>query len=180
MAFVDGENLTMRAQKVACGNGLNLTEGRYFHRNTFVWIPNVPAGYRIYAGQVTIQATALRSSFYTSVCGDDKALNEVRNALWQLGFNPQVFKKNRQDEKAKGVDIALTKDMLGHAFLENYDTAVLIAGDGDYVPLIEEVKRLGKRVHVLFLADEGLNPALKLAADEFYGLTAAFLAGWGN
>jgi len=28
---------------------------------------------------------------------------------------------------------ALTKDMLSHAFRDNYEVAVLVAGDGDYV-----------------------------------------------
>src|SRR4051794_12186407 len=45
---------------------------------------------------------------------------------------------------AKGVDISLTKDMLVQAFLGNYDIAVLVAADGDYLPVVEEVKRLGK------------------------------------
>ena len=44
--------------------------------------------------------------------------------------------------RAKGVDIALTKDLLSHAFLDNYDAVVLVAGDGDYVPVVEELKRL--------------------------------------
>ena len=34
-------------------------------------------------------------------------------------------------------------------FEDHYDVAVLIAGDGDYVPLVEEVKSLGKVVYVL-------------------------------
>jgi uncharacterized LabA/DUF88 family protein len=48
----------------------------------------------------------------------------------------------------------------------NYERAVLIAGDGDYVPLIEEVKRLGKRVFVRFIGAY-TNPELKLSADDF-------------
>ena len=95
-----------------------------------------------------------------------------------MGFNARVFKKGKQEQKAKGVDIALTKDMLGHAFLGNYEVAVLIAGDGDYVPLVEEVKRLGKRVYLLFFQEEGLNPALRLASDEFLDLTSILVSQW--
>ena len=76
------------------------------------------------------------------------------------------------------MDIALTKDMLSHAFLGNYGVAVLVAGDGDYVPLIGEVKRLGKRVHLVFFEGEGLNPKLKLASDEFLDVTRQFLERW--
>jgi len=49
----------------------------------------------------------------------------------------------------------------------NYEVAVLAAGDGDFVPLVEEVKRFGKRVVVIFWDNNGLNPELRRAADEF-------------
>jgi len=55
----------------------------------------------------------------------------------------------------------------------------LIAGDGDYVPLVEEVKHLGKRVLVIFFSeDSGLSPALKLAADDFFDWTNSFVGAW--
>ena len=67
--------------------------------------------------------------------------------------------------------------MLSHAFLDNYPMAVLVAGDGDYVPLVEEVKRLGKIVYVCFFGN-GLSPDLKLACDGFHDVTESFLANW--
>jgi uncharacterized LabA/DUF88 family protein len=110
--------------------------------------------------------------------GDDPTLDSVRKQISGLGFNPVVFKRDSDQKKAKGVDIALTKDMLSHAFRDNYQIAVLVAGDGDYVPLVEEVKRLGKLVYVWFFADEGLSPRLRLAADLFFDLTPIFLQEW--
>ena len=74
---------------------------------------------------------------------------------------------------------ALTKDMLSHAFRDNYEVAVLVAGDGDYVPVVQEVQRLGKIVFVWFFENEGLNPKLKLAADHFFDFTPHFLRSWG-
>jgi uncharacterized LabA/DUF88 family protein len=102
----------------------------------------------------------------------------VRKALWDLGFHPEAFKKTKGQEKAKGVDIALSKDLLSHAFLGNYDVAVLVAGDGDYVPLIAEVKRMGKVVYVLFFSESGLNPELQLASDRFFDLMPFFSDQW--
>ena len=55
--------------------------------------------------------------------------------------------------------------------------ARLFAGDGDYVPLVEEVKRLGKRVELCFIGC-ATNPALKLAADAFKDLTSDIQC-WG-
>ena len=180
MAFVDGENLTMRAQALSQTNKLELAEGPYFKQNCFVWIPGWHAQARRGAANPPIQQWAVRAHYYSSFVGDDTVREEVRDLLRTLHFYPRVFKKAKQDQKAKGVDIALTKDVLSHAFLGNYQTAVLIAGDGDYVPLIEEVQRLGRRVIVWFFRENGLSPELLRVADDFYDLTGSFLNTWRN
>jgi hypothetical protein len=41
MLFVDGENLTMRAQKLADNTALCLQEGAEYHKDTFVWMPGI-------------------------------------------------------------------------------------------------------------------------------------------
>ncbi len=46
----------------------------------------------------------------------------------------------------KGVDVRLAVDLLQYAFDDQYDTAILITEDGDFVPAVQEVKRLGKKV----------------------------------
>ena len=183
MLFVDGENFTIRAQAVvsqlqSTPFALNPGDESYFERDCFVWLRGYHAKQRIVDGRPPLHNNAVRSSYYTSVHGDDLKLVSIKDRLWNIGFSPEVFKKANKEQKAKGVDIALTKDMLSHAFLNNYNTAVLVAGDGDYVPLIEEVKRLGKCVTVAFFAREGLSPELKRSADEFYDITYAFLSSW--
>jgi uncharacterized LabA/DUF88 family protein len=89
-----------------------------------------------------------------------------------------VSKRKKKGEKAKGVDIALSKDLLSHAYLDNYDVAVVIAGDGDYIPLLEEVKRRGKVVLGSFFSEEGLNPEFPLACDAFFPIDEIFEARW--
>jgi len=46
----------------------------------------------------------------------------------------------------KGVDVRLAVDLLGYAFDDQYDTAILITQDGDFVPAVQEVQRLHKKV----------------------------------
>jgi uncharacterized LabA/DUF88 family protein len=122
---------------------------------------------------------AVRSYYYTSLTGSEEDLTNVRRALRSLGFEPRVFKRDVKGRPSKGVDIGLATDFLSNAFLNNYDAAVLMAGDGDYVPMVEEVKRLGKRVYVTFLEkDAGLNSRLHLVADEFFGLERWFERQW--
>jgi hypothetical protein len=39
MMFVDGENLTIRGQEFAKKNHIALSEGKFFTRDGFVWLP---------------------------------------------------------------------------------------------------------------------------------------------
>jgi len=178
--FVDGENLTIRAEKLAEKRDVELKAGKYYLPDIFVWIPGFNATAPVPGIRLNLQAEATRSYYYTSLWGDYPELSSVREKLWSLGFQPEVFKKEgRREEKAKGVDIMLTKDVLSHAFMDNYDIVVLVAGDGDYVPLVNEVKRLGKQVCVAFFRPEfGLNSDLKLASDSFADIQKEFILRW--
>jgi hypothetical protein len=39
MLFVDGENFTIRGQELADKRSIVLTEGRYYCKDTFLWVP---------------------------------------------------------------------------------------------------------------------------------------------
>ncbi|MBV8549909.1 MAG: NYN domain-containing protein [Acidobacteriaceae bacterium] len=191
MVFIDGENLCIRCQEMLRNSGFEPIDGAYYIRDAFIWwfynqnidfphdpllacnISNHRGGYE--------SINVIRAAYYTSMCGDDLKLEQLKERIWEIKMQPVVFKKTRKDGKAKGVDIALTKDMLVQAFFDNYDIAVLVAGDGDYVPVVEEVKRQGKRVVLQFLtAAYGLNPRLKLACDDYSDITATFQNCWSK
>ncbi len=48
--------------------------------------------------------------------------------------------------RIKGDDLHLALDMLKDAYENKYDRAILISGDGDFKPLANYVKKLGKKV----------------------------------
>lgn len=171
MLFIDGENLTIRAQEFLKAESVPVPESQNYKRDCFIWPgKNLTAlGYPAH-----LETRPIRCFYYTSAVGDEMAIQGIQEQLWSLGFEPHVFKKARQDQKTKGVDIALTKDMLSHAFRGNYDAAMLVAGDGDYVPLVEEVKRLGKQVIVIFF-ERWTKPKLRLAADQFVDVAERIL-----
>jgi uncharacterized LabA/DUF88 family protein len=181
MLFVDGENFTIRAQDLAKQNGFLLdADPIHYLRDVFVWLPNSRPLRDIWNIFPVATSLGTRAYYYSSVVGDDDKLMTVRPSLRHLGFEPRVFKKPTGAAKSKGVDITLTKDMLSHAFQDHYDDAVLIAGDGDYVPLVEEVKRQGKRVYVGFFEGPGcgLSEDLRLTADVFADVTYQFVDAW--
>jgi len=48
----------------------------------------------------------------------------------------------------KKVDIKIAIDVVSLAFKDTYDTAVLVTGDGDFLPVVKRVKELDKNVEI--------------------------------
>ena len=63
----------------------------------------------------------------------------------------------------KGVDVALATDLLGMAWENAFDVAILVSGDGDYVGAVEKVMSKGKNVEVVSFRGS-CSPDLKKAA----------------
>jgi hypothetical protein len=118
MMFVDGENFTIRGQHFASETKLKLIAGRFWKNNVFLWLPDVLGRQtRLWTTQVgmDVSGTAVRAHYYTSVQGDEPLVEETERALWELEFQPEVFRKPK-DSTSKGVDITLARDMLSHAY----------------------------------------------------------------
>jgi uncharacterized LabA/DUF88 family protein len=166
MLFVDGENLAIRYGCLLALKGSKPWEHIRYERNVYVWSPAL--------NDLCVQGNVIRRHYYTSVQGDEPRLDELVDQLKDAGIdNPYVFKKTQK--RSKRVDIQLSTDMLLHAARKNYEVAILIAGDQDYVPLVEAVKSEGRRVYV-WAVSKGLSPALRRAADHFNPLDELLLA----
>ncbi len=76
----------------------------------------------------------------------------------------------------KGVDVRLAVDMLRHAYRDNYDTAILVSGDGDFAAVVEAVTEKGKCVEVAS-TDTGRSDHLFDVADKIICLDNDFLSG---
>lgn len=62
--------------------------------------------------------------------------------------------------------------MLSHAHRKNYDVAILVAGDDDYVPLVRAIKAEGCRVVLWFFQDSaGLSQNLVNECDYFFDIS---------
>ncbi|MFX0042927.1 MAG: NYN domain-containing protein [Candidatus Hodarchaeota archaeon] len=48
----------------------------------------------------------------------------------------------------KKIDIQIAIDIISLAYEDAYDTAVLVSGDGDFIPVIKKIKELNKIVEV--------------------------------
>jgi uncharacterized LabA/DUF88 family protein len=170
MMFVDGENLAIRYKNVLRDRSAN------------DWVKYKPDVY-VWSNYLNVHnhgaCEVVRRYYYTSTPGDQKEIDAVQNELKETGIQaPRVFHKPR-GKRAKRVDIQLATDMLTHAHRRNYDLAILVAGDQDYVPLVEAVQSEGKRVVVWFFS-EGLSPDLMLAADHVFNVAAVFFGDRGT
>ena len=164
MMFVDGENLAIRfGQQLGANTAHNHV---VFEKNIYVWTT--------FANVRNHQTCeVVRRHYYTAVQGDDPKLSSIEDALKDIGIEaPRVFKKEK-GKPAKRVDIQLATEMLGHAHRDNYDIAILVAGDEDYVPLVEAVQREGKRV-VLWFFKEGLSAKLVRVVDYAFDISKFF------
>ncbi|MFT3709209.1 MAG: NYN domain-containing protein [Archangium sp.] len=181
MMFVDGENFSINGRKFLESKGIVMPEA---NSN---WIPDVFLWHPLYANgrqrlppfdSHALDHMAVRSHFYTSRAGDEPLRQATREQIWTHDFQPEVFRRDKNG-KSKGVDIALARDLLVHAFEGHFETAVLVAGDADYIPLVREVKRRGRRVILAFFASSAaLSPLLKTEADSFVDLSVSFTEGW--
>ena len=71
------------------------------------------------------------------------------------GFNVVLVKMRKVSDRTspsgfrfviKGDDIHIATDMVGDAYENKYDTAIIVSGDGDFAPAIQRVQKLGKKV----------------------------------
>ena len=67
----------------------------------------------------------------------------------------------------------MSLDMARKCFERQIDYAVLVAGDSDFVPAVEEAKSYGAVVY-LFADKDSLSEELLNKVDEFYPLTREF------
>ena len=77
----------------------------------------------------------------------------------------------------KGIDVQLATDMLTHSFRNNYDVAILVAGDNDYVGALQAVKDSGKHIEVALFGKAGTSQQLRSVADVIVTINNRFLKG---
>tara|TARA_Y100000310_G_scaffold342743_2_gene447208 strand:- start:10946 stop:11491 length:546 start_codon:yes stop_codon:yes gene_type:complete len=75
--------------------------------------------------------------------------------------------------KQKKIDVIMSLDIAKKCFEKQIHYAVLIAGDSDFVPSVEEAKNYGAIVY-LFADKDSLNKELFNKADEFFPLNKEF------
>jgi uncharacterized LabA/DUF88 family protein len=110
-------------------------------------------------------------------------LAEQQKLLTALAHQPFVevrlgrlqFKEGNVPRQ-KGVDVLLALDMLRFALKGNYDTAILVSGDGDFADIVRMVKDEGRKVEIVTFPGTRAHALLE-ASDERTEFTSELLEG---
>jgi uncharacterized protein (TIGR00288 family) len=84
-----------------------------------------------------------------------------------LGIIKRVKKKEPQQ---KGVDTQTAVHMVSKAYENQFDIAILMTGDEDFLPVVDAIKSAGKRVYSIFF-ESHVSQNLKEAFDNSLMLT---------
>ncbi len=105
--------------------------------------------------------------------GGGGAFQGFQAALRQAGYETREKRpKVRPDGSRKADwDMGLAMEVLDS--LDDVDTVVLASGDGDFIPLVQRLKRAGKKVEVAAFK-RSADTALVAAADAFTALDETF------
>jgi uncharacterized LabA/DUF88 family protein len=166
MIFVDGENLSIRYKELLNSHDdFKKLDHVFYKENVYVWSDYANIAHHLHCEVV-------RKYYYSSIIGDSDCLQETINQLKTIGIESPVIFKKQKSRKSKRVDITLATDMLSHAHRKNYDIAILVAGDDDYVPLVQAIKAEGCRVILWFFQDsKGLSQNLVNECDYFFDIS---------
>lgn len=178
--FVDGENLVMRYQAMIAA-GAKPKKDVVHVPDSFVWHPGITTW-----SCMDIQ----RVTYYTSTTGDQVKLDDLRSKIASTNFEfdhefdhdvprgsaqllPRVFHKTTKNLKTRNVDINIVVDMMRAAHTGSVELLLLLSGDGDYLPVIEECMRQGKTVWACSFSS-GLNARLPVSVDLYETLDDVF------
>ncbi len=148
--------------------------GNMFHASNFL---QVRINYKKLIDILRKDRWLLRAYFYTGIPTGDlpkeykeqwKKQQGFLNELQNIGIKVKTMplKKTPEGYIEKGIDILIATDMISLAFRNAYDTAILVSGDSDFIPVIEEIQELGKRVeNASFKRESSYN--LRRICDDF-------------
>jgi len=137
-------------------DGSNLHWGRtvYNRQNR----TDLKIDYRKFLGCIVGNRELVRAIYYCSKPvppsgRQENFLNYLRSVGIQVVEKPLKSRTDIVSQRVfsveKGVDVALAVDLVGMAWEDAYDTAIVVSGDSDYVGAIRMVMNKGRNVEVV-------------------------------
>ena len=121
--------------------------------------------------QLLGQRRLVRTYYYNAPLTDDygedlregqqrffESLRRIPYVTVRLG---RLHRRNDGTLVEKGIDVAIAVESLSLAYQDAFDTALLVSGDGDYVELVEALKRKGKHVECAMFRNQSAGILLE-------------------
>lgn len=136
-AFIDSQNLNLGVQNNVVIKGTNVYTG---------WKLNFKKFYFYLKNKFGVTKAYL---FIGKVAGHEPLYNYLGSIGYQIEFKPtlQYMNGNNTPQIKGNVDAELVL----HTMIEynNYDKAIIVAGDGDYFCLVKHLETNGKLLHLM-------------------------------
>ncbi len=192
VVIVDGENLAIR-YKAMIKNDYEPKNNTIKIKDVFVWNPDLFQSHNT-------RKDILRISYFTCVACDEVRLEEIKDEIGKTEYsytvdiigggggrfgggardiiskgtlNPRIFTKQK-GTSTKKVDIAMFIDAFNYSILDNIEEIHLMTGDSDFIPIIQEIMRRGKKVTVSSFSS-GVKDEMKHVPDTYQCLDDIFL-----
>lgn len=138
--FYDGSHFTY-AQNYFWGQKLGWLSFQPFHKLIEAYTQKHHQGFPEYK----VVYASWYQGLFTSSRADDKQMKRDRNRhhdLMHAGIETK-FHPMSQTKGEKGIDVAMAIDILEIGLEGDIDVAVLVTGDGDFVPLVRALNKKG-------------------------------------
>lgn len=146
--FYDGSFFSYSQRFLYHNRKLGWLDFRAFHSLVQEYVRSKEQGYSTYK----VVYASWFQGLYTSVKAEEKQLRLDRNHyhdLMHAGIEAK-FLPMSTSQGEKGTDVALAVDALQIGLAGKIDVAVLVTGDGDFVPLVHELMKNGVRVLIAY------------------------------
>lgn len=108
--------------------------------------------------------------FYFGEDNNNSKQAKFLKKLELFGYILRVKQIKRYGSRQKAnCDVDLTMDML--LLIDKYDRAIVLTGDGDFLPLFEYLKKQGKEIVIIAFAKRTARELRRFAGGEFIGLS---------
>lgn len=98
-----------------------------------------PPAWLLNEGEESKKRHAVASRYYSKI-------SQLTNVEVKYGY----LQGGKNDPHEKNVDTQISSDMVAGAALGEFETAILVSSDGDYLSAVQNLKKLGKRIEILF------------------------------
>ena len=167
MIFIDGGYLRKWFEKKGFGKE-NLPLGRFSLLITKIALHDLN------------NAIIIRSYFYDAIVDHSDPRYEYQKKFFQgIDLYPnydvrlgRLVKTSNGSIRQKGVDVLMAIDMVNKSNLDQYDVAIVVAGDLDHIEAVKTVKSNGKQVFGIWY-EPSTSEELRSSFDEDHELSNA-------